>query len=130
MSVRIHFICLPGDWCFIYAFCINWRICLLVSKQDFYIIWCSCRFAILRRVDIVEQALLTLIVQQWVNPQFLTGFVILCCSIFSFLCSVFFTSLFVLFSFVLQTIVLSVRIRSVVSDHLLHIQRNITIISG
>ena len=130
MSVRIHFICLAGDWCFIYAFCINWRICLLVSKQDFHIRWCSYRLAIPRRLEIVEQALLTLIVQQWVNPHFLTGFLILCCSIFSFLCSVFFTSLFVLFSFVLQTFVLSVRIRSAASDHPLHIQRNITIISG
>jgi len=34
MSIRIYFICFVEDWCFLYVFCINLLICLLVSKHD------------------------------------------------------------------------------------------------
>jgi hypothetical protein len=34
MSIRICFICFVEDWCFLYVFCINSFIFLLVSKHD------------------------------------------------------------------------------------------------
>jgi hypothetical protein len=61
-------------------------------QHDFYIRWCSNRSTITRRMSLVVHELFR---STWVYPRFLNGFM-LCCSIFSFLCSVL-RPLFVIF---------------------------------
>ena len=118
-----HFICLSGLWCFRYAFCINWRICLLVSKHDFHIRSCSRRFGENSGTNTAYPPGVTLVV--FVLPNF--KFSVSCCSILSFLCSVMYTIIcpFLRFSFGHSFL-----LWSTASDHPLHILINCTTISG